>query len=172
MICASHRVKLVNDFVPVHTNLNVTTFGVVGISQGGHTALLVPAMDERVSIIVSLIGSGDYEKVMREKWAMSPVGGNFDDYFPKSLQALVAKNGAMNHLPSFKDKMLLIFNTSEDQMVPSSSNNAFKRKLVEELGNEQRFYFEDFEGGHTIPKEMLERVITLINAETLKKSNL
>jgi dienelactone hydrolase len=57
------------DFGPAKLRLAFGAVGVLGLSQGAHSALLIAANEPRVDVCVAVLGAADYEMNMRLRHA-------------------------------------------------------------------------------------------------------
>jgi len=65
----SRDVSFLMDLLPSFIGFKPRSYGVVGVSLGGHVALLTLGLDRRVAFAVSIIGCGDYQALMTRRAA-------------------------------------------------------------------------------------------------------
>jgi S-formylglutathione hydrolase FrmB len=94
------------------TNNNSVVYGVIGVSLGGHVTLMSATHDERIRVACSLIGCGDYRKLMQDRAVSNK--SSFDDYYPAALQTVVDKYDPVNNVPKLAKKAILLINGGAD----------------------------------------------------------
>lgn len=99
--------------------LSNTRWAVLGFSLGGHSSLLLAGLCDKISTCVSVVGCGDYIKLMESRdVAISPV-----------LETLIAKKDPINNLKALVTKNLLLLGGEQDLLVPPWTNLVFAQKL-------------------------------------------
>jgi len=162
---SARDVTFLVDILPIKYNLtHASKFGVVGISLGAHSSLLVMAHDIRISFCVSMIGCGDYKSLMQKRQ-----GVDMEKHFPTALQNLVASNDPVNNIAAFTNKHIFLAQGSEDKLVPAECNKEFY-ELVKEVAKD--VIFKCYPHGHVVPPEMVKDVIEWIIARVAGSSKL
>lgn len=125
---------------------NVHTYGMCGISLGGHATLLAMANDARISVGVSIIGCGDYLSLMTHRASNMkppvPLPPASQEFLNDQLLALLSTHDPVNKPHMFKNRPLLLLNGGSDRLVPAACNQAFVDKLSKIYGEEARDKFE------------------------------
>ncbi len=109
------------DFLPARLGVKTDRSGVTGGSLGGHTTIMTMGMDSRIRAAASLIGSGDFRRLIElraESYGCPKPGETFEDYYPAGLEAAVAKHDPSRHPERFADRALLLINGENDPIVP------------------------------------------------------
>lgn len=96
-----------------------TRWGVLGFSLGGHSSLLAASQIERLTVCVSVVGCGDYSKLMESR----------DISIPPSLESLVAKRDPIHNCKALVSKHIILLGGEHDLLVPPWANLVFAQKL-------------------------------------------
>jgi dienelactone hydrolase len=96
-----------------------TKWSVLGFSLGAHSALLASSHIEKISACISVVGCGDYIKLMESR----------DVSIPPSLEILISKKDPINNIKRLVSKRLLILGGEHDLLVPPWTNLVFTQKL-------------------------------------------
>jgi dienelactone hydrolase len=144
------------DWLPVKYKIPVKKIGVTGISLGGHASFMAMGLDKRIQVCAALIGSVDYRHLMelRAMENRSPKK-DFPNYYPKSLQNLVARYDPINNLKTFSNRPLLMCNGAADTLVQAECNARFLKKLMPFYRNKNRLKQSIYPGvAHEVPDTM------------------
>jgi len=140
MVQAANELSLQIGLLPALLDVAFKRVAVVGISQGGHAALLAATAEPRIDVCVAIIGSADYEQNLRSRYERlcnlfakegRPNVPTFESLFPAGLAKLVAsfdpiRNGARLAAGT---RPILMLNGGNDALVPKEGNVA----LVEQI---------------------------------------
>ena len=164
MVEAAQAVSLALDLLPAALGLPHASFraaAVVGVSQGGHAALLVAANEPRVTVCVSFIGCPDCEGLMRGRYAASDLARlgepppAFADLFPPALAALARRMDATHRVEDLRRKAVCMLSGDDDALVPKAFSEDLARSLAV-AGAGPRCSFRSFAGvAHAVSEDML-----------------
>jgi len=149
-------ISLLIDCIPARLGLAVDRVGVTGGSLGGHVTQMAMALDSRISAGASLIGSGDYRRLMELRAARYHIpAGEFPAFYPPSLEALVARCDPISHPERFADRPLLMLNGDADDLVQVECNQRFEAAVRPHYTHPDRLRLSVYPGvGHATPPEM------------------
>ncbi|KAJ3009209.1 hypothetical protein HKX48_008092 [Thoreauomyces humboldtii] len=159
------------DHLPGYLGRDVTSWGVFGVSLGGHATLLALANEPRLRVGVSIIGCGDYLTLMTQRAAKADMGvpPDSDECINGQLVRLVEARDPVNRADAFKDKKVLMLNGGADKLVPVRCSDHFVRKVQEGLGREGVFEVVVEDGvKHEVTEEMQKRTAEWFGKYLLK----
>jgi hypothetical protein len=149
------------DFLPAtlfpDDRIRITKWGCAGISLGGHSVWLAGSHDDRLSVLIPIIGAPSLldllaHRAKQNKLELSP------PLFPASLHPVVKKHDAVHQpLDVFQGKRILALCGSTDQLVPwKEGGTAMFISKLQEAGVEAQLVVSDGVG-HTCTPGMLEQ---------------
>jgi pimeloyl-ACP methyl ester carboxylesterase len=149
--------------------VKIDQWSVMGVSLGGHAALLALTNDLKKPIhsCVAYIGSGDYTELMLHRLSTAPFSiSDPGKLFSPALKEFINKWDPVHHTDRFVPRPLLLYNTAQDDLVPSACNANFAKQLEQEYkrrGLSDRFKYEIEPGvGHKVTSAMLQRGVNFI----------
>ncbi|KAI8592472.1 Alpha/Beta hydrolase protein [Geranomyces variabilis] len=124
------------DTLPMALAVDVSAWGVCGISLGGHATLLALANEPRLECGVAIIGCGDYLALMTNRAArmtrkaktpeeavlLPPAS---ETAVNRQLLALLKLRDPVNRPEAFGGKAVLLLNGGADKLVPAECNQGF-----------------------------------------------
>lgn len=116
-------VSMLVDFLPAylfpHPSQTISAWGVIGFSLGGHSAWLTGASDPRIRFVIPIVGSPDFECLMRHRAARARPSIEFGPpHFPDALMKLVRGKDPCQADPKvWHHKHLLILSGAQDRLV-------------------------------------------------------
>ncbi|KAJ3163116.1 hypothetical protein HDU86_002285 [Geranomyces michiganensis] len=124
------------DTLPMALAVDVSAWGVCGISLGGHATLLALANEPRLECGVSIIGCGDYLSLMTHRAARMTKKAKTPEeavLLPpaseaavnRQLLALLRLRDPVNRPEAFAGKAVLLLNGGADPLVPAECNQGF-----------------------------------------------
>ncbi|KAG0149497.1 hypothetical protein CROQUDRAFT_653575 [Cronartium quercuum f. sp. fusiforme G11] len=160
----AHDVSMLIDFLPAylypHEPRAITSWGIVGLSLGGHSAWLC-ATDPRIRFMVPIIGSPDYETLMRHRAAQSDPPIPFGPpHFPYSLIDLIRqKDPCQLDSKIWEGKHLLVLSGAVDRLVNyvDGGTSAFVDRLKDENRLASIEVVVEDGAGHQITEAMVEK---------------
>lgn len=150
-------ISLLIDFIPPRLGLSTDRVGVTGASLGGHVTQMAMALDPRITVGASLIGSGDYRRLMELRAARHGiVEDQFATFYPPTLEELVQRYDPIHHPDRFADRPLLLLNGDSDDLVQVECNQRFEAALRPYYTHPERLRLSIYPGlNHETPPEML-----------------
>ncbi|KAK9761212.1 hypothetical protein K7432_014050 [Basidiobolus ranarum] len=154
----SRDVLYLIDILPMYLGLDISKWGICGVSLGGHATLISMELEPRISVGVSLIGCGDYGQLISERGKNSGLEINRTTH-PLLFRCLDLYD-PVNHVERFQKRPLLMLGGEEDDLVPMKYSNVFVDKLRKSYADTDRFSVKMFpQVGHWINDEMLSETI-------------
>jgi sulfonate transport system substrate-binding protein len=136
LVGTAHDASFVIDVLPTKLAARgerISHWGVVGISMGGHSSLVLAARDARLNVAVSLIGCGDYASLLADRLAtqrqLTMRGDTLDERIRSviggDLFDLIAQQGALSRVAALQRTKLLLVGASGDPLVSPRFNERF-----------------------------------------------
>ena len=149
-------IMLLIDCLPARLGTATDRVGVTGVSLGGHVTQLVMVLDSRVSVGASLIGSGDYRRLMELRAARHGIPAEqFSTFYPPALDTLVQRYDPINRAECFADRPLLLLNGASDDLVQVECNRRFEAAIRPYYSHPDRLRMTVYPNvGHETPPEM------------------
>lgn len=144
---AFDSIRLAIDLLPAYLRLKsgkFTRIGVMGVSQGGHAAILTFYNDPRVDVCVSVIGSMNYPELMRHRFDALNKKPLMEFLYPPALADFVQRVSIGKYTKETRARRrILLLNGTADGLVPAVFNDAFfaldegiEKKLYEGVGHQ------------------------------------
>ncbi len=148
--------SLLIDCLPARLGIAADRVGVTGVSLGGHVTQLVMALDPRVTVGASLIGSGDFRSLMELRAVKYGIAAEqFAAFYSPALDALVQRYDPINHADRFADRPLLLLNGASDDLVQAECNQRFEAALRPYYTHPDRLRLSVYpDVAHATPREM------------------
>mmetsp|Transcript_21644 Transcript_21644/g.42508 ORF Transcript_21644/g.42508 Transcript_21644/m.42508 type:complete len:302 (+) Transcript_21644:84-989(+) len=188
MLGAHRDVQMMLDILPSILQVNFLRTGIFGISQGGHTALLIMANEPRMDVCVSLISSGDYLLNMQKRYAMlkekakesGAVVPSFESLVPPALLRTIEHYDPIHNVENVAAgaRPILMVNGGADVLVPVECNvklNAALKPLYESAQKPSHLQHTILPGvEHATPEPMIQAAEDWFNTHlrTSKPSSL
>jgi len=132
----THDISYLIDLLPAVLGKRPLSYGVVGVSLGGHVTLLSMANEKRVNFGVSIIGCGDYLALMDNRASSNTQGElnitkdpTLEGRLNPELRKLIISVDPVHRYGEFLDKPLLFLGGEIDKLVPPVCNTEFNRRL-------------------------------------------
>jgi len=171
-------VSFLIDFIPAYlypsAERTISTWGVAGISLGGHSTWISLSNDPRVKIGIPIVGCPDFLTLMTEraKQYSLPIA---PPYIPDHLLSYIRQHDPVTSTPShvldisnpFLGKKILILCGGIDTLVPYSAGKDFVEKL--QVGNDgikKVVIMPD--AGHECTAAMVAEMAQFIQTEVLR----
>jgi len=171
MLASMRDMQTMIDVLPGILGAEIGRTGVLGISQGGHTALLAFAHEPRLDVCCSLISSGDYELNMKKRYERLvakaekkglPTPPPFEKLFPATLaNGAVKIYDPINNVSKLaaKARPILMQNGKDDTLVPLECNLKLHGELekeYEKIGRKEKLKHIVYENcKHETPPKMI-----------------
>jgi len=171
-------VSFLIDFLPAYLyplEERTITWGVAGISLGGHSTWLSLCSDPRVKIGIPIIGCPDFlvlmtGRAMQHSLTLEP------PYIPSSLLSYIHQHDppstpyyTLDTSNPFLDKKILVLSGGMDTIVPWSASKEFVEKL--EVGKDGRKVVVVIpDAGHECTTAMVDEMARFIETEVLQVS--
>jgi dienelactone hydrolase len=151
-------ISLLVDLLPASLGLATGRTGLTGVSLGGHVTELAMTLDQRITAGASLIGSGDFRRLMELRAAKYEIPAErFDSFYSPALDAVVQRYDPINHPERFADRPLLMLNGEADDLVQLECNQRFEAAVRPHYRHPERLRLSVYPGiGHATPPEMWE----------------
>jgi dienelactone hydrolase len=151
-------ISLLVDLLPASLGLATDRTGLTGVSLGGHVTELAMALDPRIAVGASLIGSGDFRRLMELRAAKYEIPAErFDAFYSPALDAVVQRYDPISHPERFADRPLLMLNGDADDLVQLECNQRFEAAARPHYTHPERLRLSVYPGvGHATPPEMWE----------------
>ncbi|KAI8915962.1 Alpha/Beta hydrolase protein [Gorgonomyces haynaldii] len=148
--------------LPAYLQVTVKSFGVCGVSLGGHASFMALCHEPRLSFCCNIIGGGDYRLLMTDRAKASglPLPPDSQEYISEHLYRLIEQMDPINNIPNFKSKDILFLGGQKDTLVPPSVNDVFFEKLNKVCALQ---VYIDPESGHRFSDPMRERAIQYLH---------
>ncbi|KDR79059.1 hypothetical protein GALMADRAFT_244822 [Galerina marginata CBS 339.88] len=175
-IGTAQDISLVIDFLTMylfpHGECKIDSWGVIGISLGGHSTWIALSQDPRITIGVPIIGCPDYLELMKYRAESNNIPF-IAPYVPSSLLDLIgtsdpASRNYSSLEPSnpFLGKKILVLSGEDDKLVPWTASKKFVDSL--EVGPQGLKKVIVEKGvGHKCTAEMVEAAGDFIKAEMI-----
>jgi len=149
-------IRLLIDMLPACTGIATACCGMTGFSLGGHATLLAMAVEPRISVGVSFIGTGDHRGLMALRAAQNHVPPEqFGDYFPPALDAVVRSCDPIHNPGIFSGRPLLLLNGGTDTVVPIACVRRFHAAVKRACHDPRRLRLSVYRGvGHEVTPAM------------------
>ncbi len=149
-------ISLLIDCLPARTGIATDHVGITGGSLGGHVTQLAMAVEPRISVGASLVGSGDYRHLMELRAARYNVRpGDFARFYPPALEETVRRYDPISYPDRFADRPLLMCNGGADDLVQAECNQRFEAAARPHYAHPERLRLSIYpDVGHTVPPEM------------------
>ena len=149
-------ISLLLDFLPARLGRPLDRVGLTGGSLGGHVTQLAMAQDDRITVGASLIGSGDFRRLMELRAAKYQLPAeDFATFYPPALDELVRRCDPIQHPERFADRPLLMTNGEADDIVQLECNQRFEAAVRPHYTHPDRLRLSVYPGvGHATPPEM------------------
>ncbi len=156
LLGTARDISLLIDCLPARTGIATDRVGVTGGSLGGHATQLAMALEPRIAVGASLIGSGDYRRLMELRAARYGIGEEgFATFYPPALDETVRRYDPINHPDRFADRPLLMCNGDADNLVQLECNQRFEAAVRPHYTHPERLQLSVYPGvGHDIPPAM------------------
>ncbi|EGG04741.1 uncharacterized protein MELLADRAFT_72274 [Melampsora larici-populina 98AG31] len=172
-------ISMLIDFIPSYLYPEranpITAWCVAGISLGGHSAWLSGAMDQRVKYVIPIIGSPDYETLMRHRAARSRPAIPFaPPHFPDALVELVRRKDPCQAASSvWNGKNLLVLSGSVDKLVNfiDSGASAFIDRLKTQANLQSIEVVVEDGAGHELTESMILKTCDWVSTHILIKKS-
>jgi len=165
------------DFLPAYLypsdERTISTWGVAGISLGGHSTWISLSSDPRVKIGIPIIGCPDFLALMKGR-AMKYSLPIAPPYLPASLLSYIHQHDPsstpyfkMDASNPFLGKKILVLSGGMDTLVPWTASKDFVEKLeVGKDGLKEVVIFRD--AGHECTEGMVAEMARFIETEVLR----
>ncbi|KAF7300644.1 hypothetical protein HMN09_00949900 [Mycena chlorophos] len=144
------------DFLPSYLFPNgehvIESWGVAGVSLGGHSAWIAGAVDPRLEVVIPIIGCPSYLNLISrraEAQGVAVAAPHFPQTFLKTLEAQAPKP------EHFAGKRLLVLSGGADPLVPWAASQEFVSRLGS-AGPGKREIVVLPDVGHAVPEEMVK----------------
>ncbi|KAF8806085.1 alpha/beta-hydrolase [Phlegmacium glaucopus] len=164
-------VSFLIDFIPAyffpHDDCKVDTWGVAGISLGGHSTWIALSTDPRITLGIPIIGCPNYIELLKHRAHTSDIAFQAP-HIPNSLITLINKSDpafknykSLDSSNPFLGKKVLVLSGKEDPLVPWSASEGFVDALeVGPEGVKKVFVQEGVK--HACTKEMVEEAASFV----------
>lgn len=177
-MCSTLReIQLVIDFLPCIlsqqiSHLEIKSWGVLGFSLGGHSALLAFTHEHRLQACVSVISAGDYVLNLTKRYESMgeltkrknlPPLPKFSFLFPPALHRAVERLDPISNVAALAEgcRPLLVMNGGADKLVPLECNQKLHKELApmyEKRGKSTNLKHIIFDGvKHEVTDEMTQQ---------------
>jgi dienelactone hydrolase len=149
-------ISLLIDCLPARLGIATDRVGVTGGSLGGHVTQLAMALEPRISVGASLIGSGDFRHLMELRATRYGIGGEgFPTFYRPALDELVRRYDPIEHPERLSDRPLLMLNGDSDDLVQMECNQRLEAAVRPYYSHPERLRLIIYPGvGHAVPPEM------------------
>ncbi|GBG27300.1 cGMP-specific 3',5'-cyclic phosphodiesterase [Hondaea fermentalgiana] len=172
MLGALRDLQMFLDFLPALLSVNFLRTGIFGISQGGHTTLVMMGQEPRIDVCVSLISSGDYMVNMQRRYEALRASASdaqkdtntslpsFDTLVPGALQRTLDRYDPIRNVDAVATgcRPILMVNGGADDLVPLECNTKLHAALeplyTSKSGNLQHLVLEGVK--HATPEPMIQ----------------
>jgi len=153
-------------------NCKVITWGVAGISLGGHSAWIALSQDPRITVGIPIIGCPNYLELIKHRAHTSLIAFQAP-HIPNSLISLINKSDpASKDFKSldassnpFYGKKILVLSGKDDRLVPWNASEGFVDALEVGPGVKKVFVQEGI--GHACTKEMIHEAASFVGQHML-----
>ena len=128
---------------------DISRTGMTGISQGGYVAYMTMIRDDRIKAAAPLIGSPD----LTDKYGCSLEWEETDP----AVRERVCGEMPLAHCERMVKTALLVQNCNDDDVVPVSGVRRLNDRLRPLYGNDGRYMYMEYKGGHNCSREMIRR---------------
>ncbi|KIM40446.1 hypothetical protein M413DRAFT_445902 [Hebeloma cylindrosporum] len=167
-------VSFLIDFLPSylfpHDESKIDSWGVVGISLGGHSTWIILSQEPRVQVGIPIIGCPDYIELIKHRAKASNIPFTAP-YIPSSLLKLIEvsdpasrNHGSLDGSNPFLGKKILILSGEKDTLVPWAASKKFVEGLEVGPDGEKKVILQKGVG-HKCTDEMVEQTATFIQAK-------